>query len=145
MIQAAHVGVGISGVEGLQAARSADIAISQFRFLRKLLLVHGAWSYQRLSKLILCEPKNLPCLTLNGGKSYINMICDRLVLQEHHAIHDTVLGEFSWSSLYETHSLTPAFLRTNSTHSSTTSPVKSPTSLGRCPCITSCSRYSPRS
>jgi phospholipid-transporting ATPase len=53
MIQAAHVGVGISGLEGLQAARSADIAISQFRFLKKLLLVHGTWSYQRLSKLIL--------------------------------------------------------------------------------------------
>lgn len=53
MIQAAHVGVGISGVEGLQAARSADIAIAQFRFLRKLLLVHGAWSYQRISKVIL--------------------------------------------------------------------------------------------
>jgi phospholipid-transporting ATPase len=41
--------------QGLQAARSADVAISQFRFLRKLLLVHGSWSYQRLSKLILCE------------------------------------------------------------------------------------------
>ena len=53
MIQAAHVGVGISGVEGLQAARSADVAIGQFRFLRKLLLVHGAWSYQRVSKTIL--------------------------------------------------------------------------------------------
>ncbi|KAG1790433.1 uncharacterized protein HD556DRAFT_1490374 [Suillus plorans] len=50
MIQAAHVGVGISGAEGLQAARSADVAISQFRFLKK---VHCAWSYQRLSKLIL--------------------------------------------------------------------------------------------
>lgn len=55
MIQAAHVGVGISGVEGLQAARASDVAISQFRFLKKLLLVHGAWSYQRLSKLILCK------------------------------------------------------------------------------------------
>src|SRR5205085_1102518 len=53
MIQAAHVGVGISGLEGMQAARSADVAISQFRYLKKLLLVHGAWSYQRLSKLIL--------------------------------------------------------------------------------------------
>ncbi|KAK4055166.1 aminophospholipid translocase [Microbotryomycetes sp. JL201] len=53
MIQAAHVGVGISGVEGLQAARSSDVAISQFRYLKKLLLVHGTWSYQRLSKLIL--------------------------------------------------------------------------------------------
>ncbi|KIM45195.1 hypothetical protein M413DRAFT_441876 [Hebeloma cylindrosporum] len=38
---------------GLQAARSADVAISQFRYLKKLLLVHGAWSYRRLSKLIL--------------------------------------------------------------------------------------------
>ncbi|KAI1433937.1 hypothetical protein GGR50DRAFT_695569 [Xylaria sp. CBS 124048] len=53
MIQAAHIGVGISGVEGLQAARSADISIAQFRFLRKLTLVHGAWSYHRVSKTIL--------------------------------------------------------------------------------------------
>lgn len=53
MIQAAHVGVGISGMEGMQAARSADVSIGQFRYLRKLLLVHGAWSYQRLSKAIL--------------------------------------------------------------------------------------------
>ncbi|KAJ3217909.1 hypothetical protein HDU67_007060 [Dinochytrium kinnereticum] len=53
MIQAAHVGVGISGMEGLQAARAADFSIAQFRFLRKLLLVHGGWAYSRLSKLIL--------------------------------------------------------------------------------------------
>jgi phospholipid-transporting ATPase len=53
MIQAAHIGVGISGMEGLQAARSADVSIGQFRYLRKLLLVHGAWSYQRVSKAIL--------------------------------------------------------------------------------------------
>ncbi|KAI1322811.1 phospholipid-translocating P-type ATPase [Xylariaceae sp. FL0255] len=53
MIQAAHIGVGISGMEGLQAARSADISIGQFRFLRKITLVHGAWSYQRVSKTIL--------------------------------------------------------------------------------------------
>jgi phospholipid-transporting ATPase len=53
MIQAAHIGVGISGMEGLQAARSADVAIGQFRYLRKLLLVHGAWSYQRICKVVL--------------------------------------------------------------------------------------------
>ncbi|RYP48843.1 hypothetical protein DL768_005351 [Monosporascus sp. mg162] len=53
MIQAAHIGVGISGLEGLQAARSADISIAQFRYLRKLTLVHGAWSYQRITKTIL--------------------------------------------------------------------------------------------
>lgn len=53
MIQAAHVGVGISGMEGMQAARSADVLIGQFKFLKKLLLVHGAWSYQRISNAIL--------------------------------------------------------------------------------------------
>lgn len=53
MIQAAHVGVGISGMEGMQAARSADFAIAQFKFLKKLLLVHGSWSYHRISQAIL--------------------------------------------------------------------------------------------
>jgi len=53
MIQGAHVGVGISGEEGLQAARASDYAIAQFRFLQRLLLVHGRWSYRRISKLIL--------------------------------------------------------------------------------------------
>lgn len=52
MIQAAHVGIGISGQEGLQAARSSDFAIAQFRFLRKLLLVHGGWAYSRVTKVI---------------------------------------------------------------------------------------------
>lgn len=53
MIQTAHIGIGIQGVEGTQASRSADFSISQFRYLARLLLVHGAWSYQRLSKLVL--------------------------------------------------------------------------------------------
>lgn len=53
MIQAADVGVGINGEEGLQAAMSADYAIAQFRFLSRLLLVHGRWSYARISNMIL--------------------------------------------------------------------------------------------
>jgi len=53
MIQEAHVGVGISGEEGLQAARAADYAIAQFKFLEKLLLVHGSWSFRRVTKLVL--------------------------------------------------------------------------------------------
>ncbi len=32
MIQAAHVGVGISGQEGLQAVMAADFALAQFRY-----------------------------------------------------------------------------------------------------------------
>ncbi|KAF7189781.1 putative phospholipid-transporting ATPase DNF3 [Pseudocercospora fuligena] len=53
MIQAAHVGVGISGKEGLQAARVADYSIAQFRFLQRLLLVHGRYQYVRTAKFIL--------------------------------------------------------------------------------------------
>merc|ERR1719402_280064 len=53
MIQAARVGVGISGNEGLQAANSADFSIAQFSFLQRLLFVHGAWNYARVSKVIL--------------------------------------------------------------------------------------------
>lgn len=51
MIQAAHVGVGISGQEGMQAVMASDFAIAQFRFLTDLLLVHGRWSYIRLCKV----------------------------------------------------------------------------------------------
>ncbi|GKT83927.1 phospholipid-translocating P-type ATPase [Colletotrichum tofieldiae] len=54
MISASHVGVGISGKEGLQAARVADYAIAQFRYLQRLLLVHGRWNYVRTAKFILC-------------------------------------------------------------------------------------------
>ncbi|VDQ09635.1 unnamed protein product [Trichobilharzia regenti] len=39
-------------MEGRQAACASDYAIAQFRFLNKLLLVHGAWNYNRLTKLI---------------------------------------------------------------------------------------------
>lgn len=53
MIAEAHVGVGISGREGLQAARVADYAVSQFRFLQRLLLVHGRWNYVRTAKFVL--------------------------------------------------------------------------------------------
>jgi len=52
MIQAADVGVGISGEEGLQAVNSSDYAIAQFRFLTRLLLVHGHWSYARNGNMI---------------------------------------------------------------------------------------------
>lgn len=52
MIQKANIGVGISGMEGQQASRSADFSIGQFRFLQKLLLIHGAWFYRRITFMI---------------------------------------------------------------------------------------------
>mmetsp|Transcript_41345 Transcript_41345/g.62988 ORF Transcript_41345/g.62988 Transcript_41345/m.62988 type:complete len:160 (-) Transcript_41345:132-611(-) len=53
MITSAHVGVGISGLEGQQAARASDYAIGQFRYLRNLLFVHGREAYRRNTYLIL--------------------------------------------------------------------------------------------
>ncbi len=73
MIKTAHIGVGISGQEGMQAVLSSDFSIGrlfrfcstfrilfvyftcflgQFRFLERLLLVHGRWSYLRMSKFV---------------------------------------------------------------------------------------------
>lgn len=52
MIQAADVGVGIVGEEGRQAAMSSDYAIGQFRFLQRLVLVHGRYSYRRMGETI---------------------------------------------------------------------------------------------
>ncbi|XP_032594916.1 phospholipid-transporting ATPase ID isoform X6 [Drosophila grimshawi] len=52
MIKAAHIGVGISGQEGLQAVLSSDYAIAQFCYLERLLLVHGRWSYYRMCKFL---------------------------------------------------------------------------------------------
>ncbi|CAJ0628288.1 3146_t:CDS:10 [Entrophospora sp. SA101] len=50
----ANVGVGIAGEEGRQAVMSADFAIAQFKYLEKLLLVHGRWSYIRIAEMISC-------------------------------------------------------------------------------------------
>ncbi|KAH8287613.1 hypothetical protein KR054_010753 [Drosophila jambulina] len=53
MIQEAHIGIGIAGREGKQAARCADYAIARFEMLRRLLLVHGHYNSQRLAFLVL--------------------------------------------------------------------------------------------
>lgn len=52
MIQEAHVGFGLMGKEGRQAVNAADFAFSRFRFLKRVLLVHGNLFYNRVSTLI---------------------------------------------------------------------------------------------
>ncbi|XP_073048342.1 probable phospholipid-transporting ATPase 4 isoform X1 [Primulina eburnea] len=61
MIQEADIGVGISGCEGmqsdiilavLQAVMASDFAIAQFRFLERLLVIHGHWCYKRIAQMI---------------------------------------------------------------------------------------------
>jgi len=98
MIQEADIGVGISGVEGmqvqffsqhhafsvfqamfsvswlaesslkikpcrhfcwsfllLQAVMASDFSIAQFRFLERLLVVHGHWCYKRIAQMVICS------------------------------------------------------------------------------------------
>lgn len=52
MIQEAHIGLGIFGKEGRNAARSADFAFAKFRFLKRILLVHGYLYYTRIAILV---------------------------------------------------------------------------------------------
>lgn len=44
--------MGLAGQEGMQAVQSSDYALAQFSFLRRLLLVHGRWSYMRVCKFL---------------------------------------------------------------------------------------------
>jgi len=53
MIQQADVGVGINGLEGRQAVMASDYAISRFKFLARLTLVHGRWCYLRAAEMTL--------------------------------------------------------------------------------------------
>lgn len=64
MIQRAHIGVGIQGQEGMQAVMASDFAIAQFRYLNRLLLVHGRWSYFRTAEMVLLM------FYKNGAHSY---------------------------------------------------------------------------
>ena len=52
MITTANVGIGIQGIEGTQAARASDYVITEFQFLKKLLLFHGREAYRRNSFVI---------------------------------------------------------------------------------------------
>lgn len=52
MITGAHVGVGIKGLEGSQAARASDFAIGEFKLLRRLVLGYGREFYRLNSDLI---------------------------------------------------------------------------------------------
>ncbi|KYQ94389.1 transmembrane protein [Tieghemostelium lacteum] len=52
MIQEAHIGVGIFGNEGTQAARASDYALLRFRHLTRLVTIHGRYSMVRNSLCI---------------------------------------------------------------------------------------------
>jgi len=52
MLQMAEIGVGIAGEEGVQAVMASDFVLGRFRFLQRLLLLHGFWCYDRIARMI---------------------------------------------------------------------------------------------
>ncbi|XP_075055021.1 phospholipid-transporting ATPase IB isoform X2 [Mixophyes fleayi] len=82
MIQTAHIGVGISGNEGMQATNSSDYSIAQFSYLEKLLLVHGAWSYNRVTKCILyCFYKNVVLYIIELWFAFVNGFSGQILFE----------------------------------------------------------------
>ncbi|KAJ3116115.1 hypothetical protein HDU96_010409 [Phlyctochytrium bullatum] len=83
MIQGADVGIGIMGREGNQAVRSADFAFAEFRFLRRLLAVHGRFSYLRMSQLIHYSfYKNLTAITVQWWYGFYSAWTGTLVYED---------------------------------------------------------------
>jgi len=82
MIQTAQVGVGIAGREGRQAVNNSDFAIGQFKYLERLLFVHGRWNYRRA-----CKFTNF---TFWRNTVYVLML-----------VYYSELSGFSGTSLYE--------------------------------------------
>ncbi|KAJ3318517.1 hypothetical protein HDU76_000813 [Blyttiomyces sp. JEL0837] len=82
MIQAADVGVGIMGREGTQAVRSSDYAFAEFRYLRRLLSVHGRYSTVRLSTLIFYSfYKNFTCIIVQWWFGFYNLWSGQIVYE----------------------------------------------------------------
>ncbi len=52
MIKASHVGIGLFGKEGYQAAFNSDYAISQFKYLKQLIFITGRFCLKRNSYFI---------------------------------------------------------------------------------------------
>ena len=56
---------------------ASDFAIAQFRFLKRLLLLHGRWNYRRICKLILYSFYKNTAITLtlaSGGGTCVGLI-----------------------------------------------------------------------
>ena len=52
MIQEAHVGLGIFGKEGRNAAISSDFALAKFKYTKRILITHGYLYYTRLAYVV---------------------------------------------------------------------------------------------
>uniref|UniRef100_A0A5K4FBU5 P-type phospholipid transporter n=1 Tax=Schistosoma mansoni TaxID=6183 RepID=A0A5K4FBU5_SCHMA len=78
MILQANIGVGVYGKEGREAVRAADYSVTEFRHIKRLFLLHGHWSYYRITITMLffyhkavAFVCNQLCVIYNNGYSEI--------------------------------------------------------------------------
>lgn len=119
MITAAHIGIGISGLEGQQAARAADYSIGQFKMLKNLLFVHGREAYRRNTYLIMYMfYKNIILVipvwvfgwfSLFGGTSIYNNIFYNFYNLALTAIPIIWFAVFDWEHDKEAFLVTPSY------------------------------------
>lgn len=102
---AAHIGVGISGQEGMQAVMSSDYSFGQFRYLQRLLLVHGRWSYIRMCKFLrYFFYKNFAFTLVHIWYSFFNGFSAQV--RRHGLIYYLLTGRSSFSLAQNSKSLT---------------------------------------
>lgn len=52
MIKQAQIGVGIAGKEGMHACNNSDISLPEFRYLKRMIFVHGRLNHMRNATLV---------------------------------------------------------------------------------------------
>ncbi|KAJ3213903.1 hypothetical protein HK099_007124 [Clydaea vesicula] len=83
MIQSANIGVGIMGREGTQAVRASDYAFAEFRFLKRLVTVHGRYSYMRIANIIMYSfYKNITMIMVMWWFGFVSQFSGTLVYEE---------------------------------------------------------------
>lgn len=83
MIKTANIGVGIAGNEGLHAANSADFSLPEFKYLKRLLFVHGRYTHIRNAELIEYSIyKNFILVIVNGIYSYQNLFSAQIAFND---------------------------------------------------------------
>lgn len=81
MIRTANVGIGIFGKEGYQAAYNSDYAISQFKYLKRLLFGEGRLALQRNSYFLYHYFfKNFIFTTILFGLALILVLAEEIIM-----------------------------------------------------------------
>ena len=88
---------------------SSDVAIAQFRFLERLLLVHGHWCYRRISSMVMylgCAPLHIICTLITIKRILVfNWMLAVLVLDQFIQMYKSCFCHIASTSNFLNHHL----------------------------------------